>query len=131
MYDDTPADVAKPTVKSTPPLAGAAGVYPGANVTATFSGKMDKDTITKSTSKLFKVTSSGTPQITNVTVTLSSDGLKATLNPFGTSTTMLARNTKYKATVTTGAKDPAGNALDQNPSLSGNQPKSRTFTMQR
>jgi hypothetical protein len=53
--------------------------------------------------KLFKVTSSGTTQVTNVTVTLSSGGLKATLTPYGTSSTLLAANTRYKAVVTTGA----------------------------
>ena len=72
---------------------------------------MSPTSITKSTFKLFKVTSSGTTQVTNVTVTLSSDGLKATLNPYGTSSTLLAANTRYKAVVTTGAKDIAGNAL--------------------
>jgi hypothetical protein len=51
------------------------------------------------------------------------------LDPFGpTSTTQLAKNTKYKVTVTTGAKNLAGISLDQNPSALGNQPKSWTFT---
>jgi hypothetical protein len=36
----------------------------------------------------------------------------------------------YKATVTTGAQDLAGNALDQNPNIAGNQPKSWKFTVQ-
>jgi hypothetical protein len=40
----------------------------------------------------------------------------------------LAKNTKYKAVVTTGAKDLAGNALDQKATTTGNQPKSWTFT---
>ena len=41
--------------------------------------------------QLFKVDTDGsTTQVTNVTVTPSIDGLKATLNPFGTSTTLLA-----------------------------------------
>ena len=97
-------------------------------MTATFSEKMSPTSITKSTFKLFKVTSSGTTQVTNVTVTPSSDGLKATLNPFGTSSTLLSSRTKYKAVVTTGAKDLAGNALDQNPTTTGNQQKAWTFT---
>ena len=53
-------------------------------------------------------------------VSLSSDGLKATLNPFGTKMTLLARNTKYKGALTTGTKDLAGNSLAQQ--------KSWTFT---
>jgi Bacterial Ig-like domain len=42
-----------------------------------------------------------------------SDGLKATLNPFGARTTQLARNTKYKGVLTMGTKDLAGNSLAQ------------------
>ena len=124
-------DTTAPTVKSTVPTAGAIGVAPSSNLTATFSEKMDPASINKSTFKLFKVNPDGTQtQITNVTVALSTDGLVATLNPFGTSTTThLARATKYKAVVTTGAKDLAGNRLDQNSSLSGLQQKAWTFTV--
>ncbi len=117
---------------TTPKVAGAAptgtGITRKANLTATFSEKMDKATITKSTFKLYKVSSTGTTQITNVTVRLSLNGLKATLDPFGTSATLLAKNTKYKAVVTTGAKDLAGNALDQSPTKAGSQQKVWTFT---
>jgi hypothetical protein len=82
------------------------------------------------TFKLLKVTSSGTTQITNVSVSLSTDGLTATLNPFGSSTTVLARGTKYKAVVSTGAKDMASNQLDQDQSPSnGLQQKAWTFTV--
>ena len=41
---------------------------------------------------------------------------------------MLASKTKYKAVVTTGAKDVAGNVLDQNPSTVGTQEKVWYFT---
>jgi hypothetical protein len=83
---------------------------------------MNPSTLTTTTFQLFKVNTDGsTTQIANVTVTPSTDGLKATLNPFGTSTTLLAKSTRYKAVVTTGAKDVAGNPLDQNPTTSGNQ----------
>ena len=41
---------------------------------------------------------------------------------------MLASKTKYKAVVTTGAKDMAGNVLDQNPSTVGTQEKVWYFT---
>lgn len=40
----------------------------------------------------------------------------------------LVRGAKYVATVTTGAKDLAGNSLDQNRTLVGNQSKTWTFT---
>jgi Bacterial Ig-like domain len=55
-----------------------------------------------------------------VVVSLSSDGLTATLNPFGAKTILLARSTKYKDVIITGTKDPAGNLLAQQ--------KSWTFT---
>ncbi len=90
---------------------------------------MDPATITGSTFKLSKVNADGTTtRITNAPVSLSPDGLRATLGPFGTSTTLLAQDTKYKAVVTIGAKDLSGNALDQNAATSGNQQKSWTFT---
>jgi arylsulfatase A-like enzyme len=123
-------DTTLPKVISTVPTAGATGVAPSSNLTATFSEKMDPASITTSTFKLFKVNADGTQtQITNVSVSLSTDGLKATLNPFGTSTTLLSTNTKYKAVITTGARDVAGNQLDQNTTTAGLQQKAWTFTV--
>ena len=119
-------DLVAPRVSAATPTG--TGIGRGTNVSATFSEKMDPATITKSTFKLFKVTSGGTTQVTNVTVTSSPGGLRATLNPFGTSTTLLAAGTRYKAVVTTGAEDLAGNRLDQNPSTAGDQQKTWTFT---
>ena len=116
-------DTLKPQVSSTTPLAGSTNVARGTNLTATFSEKMRTSSINTTTFKLFKVNSGGTQtQITDVVVSLSSDGLKATLNPFGvqTPTLLLARNTKYKGVLTTGTKDLAGNSLAQQ--------KSWTFT---
>jgi arylsulfatase A-like enzyme len=140
--DDTPppdttpppssTDTTAPRVTSTSPVANATGVAPSANLTATFSEKMMASSINTpaTTFKLLKVTSSGTTQITNVSVSLSTDGLTATLNPFGSSTTVLARGTKYKAVVTTGAKDLAGLQLDQDQTPSnGLQQKAWTFTV--
>ncbi len=128
---DTTEDTTAPKVSAATPTGTGTtgtGIGRGTNVAATFSENMSPTSITKSTFKLFKVTSSGTTQVTNVTVTLSSDGLKATLNPYGMSSTLLAARTKYKAVVTTGTKDLAGNRLDQNTTLTGNQQKSWTFT---
>jgi hypothetical protein len=56
-------------------------------------------------------------------VKLSADALTAKLNPFGSSDTRLAQNTRYKAVLTTGVADEAGNALDQDDATSGNQQK--------
>ncbi len=49
----------------------------------------------------------------------------ATLDP----TNSLRRDVTYKAVVTTGAKDVAGNPLDQNPTATGLQQKSWYFTV--
>jgi len=114
-------DTTKPMVKSTTPRSGATDVGRGTNLTATFSEKMRTSTVNTSTFKLYKVNTDGTQtQITDVVVSLSFDKLKATLNPFGEKTTLLARNTKYKGVISTGTKDLAGNSLAQQ--------KSWTFT---
>jgi hypothetical protein len=114
-------DKVKPQVSSTTPLARATKVGPSTNLTATFSEKMRTTSVNATTMKIYKVKSDGTQtQVTDVVVSLSSDGLKATLNPFGAKTTLLTRNTKYRGVLTTGAKDLAGNSLAQQ--------KSWTFT---
>jgi len=121
-------DTLKPHVSTATPTGR--GIARGTNLSATFSEKMDPLSITKSTFKLFKVKPDGsTTQITNVSVSLSTDGLVAKLNPFGTSSTVLAANTKYKGVITTGAKDEAGNQLDQDPTTTASlQQKGWTFT---
>ncbi len=114
------------------PANSTTGVARSTDVAATFSEKMDPASINATTFKLFKCSSTTsttcTTQITNVTVSLSTDGLRATLNPYGTSSTLLTSRSKYKAVVTTGAKDLAGNALDQNATTSGNQQMAWYFT---
>ena len=103
---------------------------------ATFSEKMDPNTLdtslNASTFKLFKCSSTTstncTTQITDAPVTLSTDGLSATLYPFSNKSTVLQGNTRYMVVVTTGAKDVAGNALDQDSSTTGNQQMVGYFT---
>jgi hypothetical protein len=130
--DPQPLDTTAPKVEAVSPSDGKTGVARATNLSATFSERMDPASITKATFKLFKCPSTSstscTTQLTNVAISKSADGLRATLNPFGTSSTVLAPTTKYKAVVTTGAEDAAGNALDQNPSASGNQQKAWYFT---
>jgi len=123
-------DTTAPKVDSEKPAAnGTEGVARNTNVTATFSERMDPDTLSTSTFKLFKVNKNGTTsRITNAPVKLSADALTAKLNPFGSSDTRLAKNTRYKAVVTTGATDVAGNALDQDDARAGNQQKVWYFT---
>jgi len=86
---------------------------------------MDRATLNKSTFKLYRVGANGsTTQITGVSVSRTTDGLQATLNP----DSRLLGNTRYKAVVTTGTKDRAGNRLDQERKATGNQFMVWTFT---
>jgi hypothetical protein len=107
------SDFSSPKVSSTTPAAGVTGASVGANLTATFSEKMSRSTINTATFKLLRVNIDGsTTPISSWSVSLSNDGLKAMLNPFGpfgTSPEVLEANTTYKAVVTTGARDLAGN----------------------
>jgi hypothetical protein len=127
-----PPDTTAPKVGIVSPANSTTGVARSTDVAATFSEKMDPASINATTFKLFECSSTTsttcTTQITNVTVSLSADGLRATLNPYGTSSTLLTSRSKYKAVVTTGAKDLAGNALDQNATTSGNQQMAWYFT---
>jgi hypothetical protein len=118
----TPPDTTPPRVQSTVPTANATGVAPGANITATFSETMNANTIDGSTFKLMKA---GTTTAISAVVSYDATANKAILNPNAN----LQLGIKYKAVVTTGAQDLAGNPLDQNSSLSGLQQKAWTFTI--
>ena len=87
-------------MSSTFPPNAATGVAIGGNIAAAFSEAMDPLTITTAT---FTLMQGATPVIG----TVSYAGVTATFNPTGT----LAPRTTYTATITTGAKDLAGNAL--------------------
>jgi hypothetical protein len=116
-------DTTRPRVTSTSPAANATGVAPSANVTATFSEAMMSSSINGTTFKLFKKGST-----TKLSASVSYDGAtkKATLDP----TNNLRLGTTYKAVVSTGAKDMAGNQLDQDQTPSnGLQQKAWTFTV--
>jgi hypothetical protein len=119
-------DTTAPRVTITSPKHNATGVAPSVSLTATFSEKMDPASIRWLTFKLFKVNPDGsTTQITNVSVSPSTDGLQATLNP----TNSLQSGVTYKAVVTTGARDEGGNQLDQNTTTAGLQQKAWSFTV--
>jgi Tol biopolymer transport system component len=130
-WADTSADITPPKVKSTSPANGATRIAPGVNVTATFTEAMDASptatdgdpsTITLTTFKLMKA---GTTTAIGAVVSYNATSNKATLNPNAN----LQLGTKYKAVVTTGAQDVAGNRLDQNPTTAGLQQKAWTFTI--
>jgi hypothetical protein len=121
-----PTDTTAPEVTTgTVPTANATGVDRTTDVTATFSEDMMASCIDGTTFKLFK---KGSTTKIAATVSYDTSTRTATLNPFGSTMTRLARGTTYKAVVTTGAKDLAGNQLDQNPTLDGLQQKTWFFT---
>src|SRR5215211_5974706 len=106
-------------VISTIPKANATAVAPTANIKATFSEEMDSNTLDDTTFKLFKQGST-----TDIAATVSypdpnSSPYTAKLDP----TNSLQSGVTYKAVMTTGAKDVAGNPLDQNPTKTGLQQK--------
>jgi Tol biopolymer transport system component len=121
-WADTLVDTLAPRVTHTSPTAGATEVLATANVTATFSEAMRAASINGQTFKLFR---KGSTTKLAAEVTYNPDTRKAKLNP----TKSLPRGATYKAVVTTGAKDLAGNNLDQNTSLSGQQRKVWFFTV--
>ena len=94
------ADITAPAVSSTDPANGAIGVPVNMRIAATFSEAMDPLTITTVT---FTLRQGMTPVLGTVIYA----GVTATFTPIGG----LQANTLYTATITTGAKDLAGNAL--------------------
>jgi hypothetical protein len=97
-------DITPPTVVSTVPTDGSTNVAINTTVTATFSEAMDATTISGTTFTL-KTTIGGTPVAG--TVTYDGPSKTATFTP----SSPLANNTGYTATITTGVKDVAGNAM--------------------
>jgi hypothetical protein len=120
-------DTAAPKVTAVAPQNGATGVNPSTNVSATFSEAMTASTINATTFKLFRLNADGTTSRVAAAVTYSPTSKMAVLNPNNN----LSLGRKYKATIGTGATDPAGNALDQDPTKTGNQGKTWTFTVRR
>jgi len=104
--NSNPPPPAAPTVASVTPANNAVGVVVTSTVTATFSEAMNASTITGST---FTLTPQGGSAVA-ATVVYSSNGNIATL----TSSTPLAFNTSYTATITTGVTSSLGAALASN-----------------
>jgi hypothetical protein len=98
--------VAQPTVLSTTPASGAAGVRIGQVLSATFSKAMNAATITQST---FTLTAAGGASIGGA-VLYTATGSVASFTP----NTNLAYNTVYTATITIGATDTTGVPLASN-----------------
>jgi Bacterial Ig-like domain len=104
-----PLDTTAPTVDSVFPKDGATGVDPTTDVTATFTEDMNASSINGTTFKLFRKGST-----TKLAATVSypdpnSPDYTAKLDPRDS----LRSGVTYKAVVSTGAKDVAGNSLAQ------------------
>ena len=99
-FGSSQSDITPPTVTSTNPSSGATGVAVSSSVTGTFSEAVQSSTVSTTTFTL----KAGTTSIPG-TVTL--NGNTATFDP----TSSLAASTSYTATITTGVKDTAGNAM--------------------
>lgn len=102
-WNFTTIDIIKPTVLSTDPTNGATNVLLNKVITATFSENMDPSSISN-TSFLIKNGSTLIPGAVSYT------GVVATFVP----TSNLAENTIYTGTITTAAKDVAGNTIASN-----------------
>ncbi len=96
-------DTSLPMVNSTDPLNNTTGVPYNQVITIGFNKAMDPLTINNSTFTLME-------GVTAVSGTVAYSGTTATFTP----TNMLAVGGNYTATITTGAKDVAGNALATN-----------------
>ncbi len=96
----SPADTTAPLVSATAPVAADTGVAINQTIYAAFSEAMDPSTINTTTVTLKQGT-------TPVAGSVSYSGVTATFKPAGN----LAPLTTYTATISTGAKDLAGNAL--------------------
>ena len=119
-----PSDTA-PRVISTVPSANATGVNPASDVTVTFSEEMLASSV-KANFKLFKKGTT-TPLAATISYSQAMGGrsAQAVLNPDN----LLQKGAIYKAVVSTGAKDLAGNRLDQDANLDGLQQKAWSFTV--
>ena len=92
-------DTTAPTVSSTSPASGATGIAINTSITATFSETIDTSTITTATFT-----------VGGATGTVTYSGTTATFTP----SSNLSYSTTYTATLTTGVKDSAGNAMAAN-----------------
>ena len=104
------------------PAENATGIAPGTNVTAFFSEEIMAGTVNTRTVKLYKGSST---TALSATVAYDATAKKPTLDPSAN----LQLGTKYRAVVTTGATDMAGNPPDQSPTTAGDQQRSWTFTV--
>ena len=97
-------DLTAPTVTAVVPATGGAGIALNTTVKVTFSEAMDATSITTTT---FNLKNTLTSAVIPASVVYDAATTSSTLTP----TSALAGNTNYTVTVTTGAKDAAGNPM--------------------
>jgi hypothetical protein len=114
-------DTIKPKVKRVVPAENATGIATGANISAYFSEAMKGASLNVNTFRLFK---KGSTTALPAAVSYDAVAKKGVLNPKSN----LQRGATYKVVVTTGARDMAGNQLDQDPNVAGSQSKTWFFT---
>ncbi len=107
----TTQDTTPPTIESVTPLDNATDVEPDTEVTVTASEAIDPATVTPDTVlvELNGISISGYYEVDTSSYQLDEAGTKVTFSPPGG----LALYTVYKITITTGVKDLAGNALEE------------------
>jgi hypothetical protein len=108
-------DKLRPSVDCEVPTSGKTAVARNISPTITFSEEMKPNTLNASTVKLFERKSGKWRRVADVALSCDNPCQAATLNPYPSDPAkLLATNKKYKAVVTTGVKDKAGNALAKN-----------------
>jgi subtilisin-like proprotein convertase family protein len=113
-------DHTAPFVTRRTPVTTATGVGTGASIRATFSEAMRRASLTGSTVRLVRAhRTQGVP----AAVTYDARRHRVVLDP----SHALRHHTTYRVVVTTGARDLAGNRLDQDPTRTGGQQVSWTF----
>jgi Tol biopolymer transport system component len=121
--DATPArktftvDTSAPNISSVKPAKGATGVPRSTRLTADFSEAMDPTTLNSLTFRLYKWNREKEvwQQVADTSVSCTNDPCTtAKVDPYPSDPSrLLAQNTKFKAVITVGAKDEAGNPLAQ------------------
>lgn len=133
QYTDDTSEFSSPVVVDTTGPMVASYSTSGARsapITASFSERVDPETLTTSTVKLEQYNARRKRwQPVPIGVSYDDAARMVILDPYPTDPSrLLAANAKYRVTITTGVKDTAGNPLDQNPSTTGNQGHSWIYT---
>jgi alpha-tubulin suppressor-like RCC1 family protein len=94
-------DMSAPTVEIWSPTGK--GARRGTNITSVFSDEMDETTLTNQNVKLLNMATR--KPVKNVAVSYDEATRTLTIDPFGSSTSLLAKSTKYRVTTTTATEN--------------------------